>query len=50
MGGIYWLNKYFSLLLHFSDRKLKKVSFVSDGQFREGSLNFEFHSVNKVKL
>ena len=33
-----------------SEKKLKKTSFGSDGHFREDLLNFNFFSVNKVKL
>ena len=44
MWEIGWLKKYFSASLHCSEKKkrLKKISFVLDGHFREGSLNFNF--------
>ena len=39
---IYGVKKIFSVLLHCSEKKLKKLSFVSDGCFGEGSPNFNF--------
>ena len=38
----------FSASLQYSAKTLKKVGFVSDGQFREGSLNFNF-SITLIK-
>ena len=33
---------FLSALLHCSEKKLKETNFVSDGRFREGSVNFNF--------
>ena len=49
MCEIDWLKKYVSALLHCSERKLKKMSFVSDRHFKEGGLNFKF-SIASIKL
>ena len=40
--------KSFSALLHCSEKKLKKTSFMSDGHVREGSLNFNV-SIMSIK-
>ena len=33
---------FFSVLLHYFEKNLKKINFVLHGPFREGSLNFNF--------
>ena len=49
MWDISWLKKSFSALEHFSEKKLKYMSCVSDGNLREGSVNFNF-SIASIKL
>ena len=49
MWEIDWLKESFSALLHFSGKKIKKISFVSDGYFRESNLNFFFFFIASVK-
>ena len=36
------LKKSFNVLLDCSEKMLKKMTFVSDAHFKEGSLNFNF--------
>ena len=43
-----WLKKSFKALMHCSAKKLEKISFVMDGYFRKGSLNFNF-SIAPIK-
>ena len=48
MWEIDWRKTFFSALLHCFEKKLKKMSFVSDGNFKEGSPNFNF-SIASIK-
>ena len=48
MWEISWLKISFSALVHYSEKKLTYVSFVANGHFREGSLNFNF-SIASIK-
>ena len=43
-----WLKKSFSALPHYSEKKLKKVSFGSDGLFGKSLLNLRF-SIASIK-